>query len=169
MPQIKTRQPALATFEICCSINIIDVNRIDMDRKVDAQMSRWKAACWLNCFWQLRAGKGTSPQVIGRRNSQISWNCGFLQFQQQKRGPEAVTVEHFGTSIDRHVSKKLFSPLHLFSLYLKNPSISPVICFSATLNVYSTIVLLTFLCPSLFIINIVHSKYFAVFDWLKSS
>lgn len=157
MPQIKTRQPALATFERCCSINIIDGNRIDMDRKVDAQMSRWKAACWLNCFWQLRAGKGTS------------WNCGFLQFQQQKRGPEAVTVEHFGTSIDRHVSKKLFSPLHSFSVYLKNPSISPVICFSATLNVYSTIVLLTFLCPSLFIINIVHSKYFAVFDWLKSS
>ena len=37
MPQIKTRQLALARFERCCSINIIDVNRIDVDRKVDVQ------------------------------------------------------------------------------------------------------------------------------------
>ena len=97
-------------------------------------------------------------------NSLISCECVSLQFQQQKRGPEALTVEHFGTSIDRLVSKKPFSPLHLFSVYLKHPSISPVLCFAATLNVYSTLVVLTSLCPPLFIINIVHSKYFAVCD-----
>ena len=35
MPQIKMRQPALARFERRSDINIIDVNLINMDRKVD--------------------------------------------------------------------------------------------------------------------------------------
>lgn len=42
MPQIKTCQPALARFERCSSINIIDVNRTDMAQLLLVVKS-WKA------------------------------------------------------------------------------------------------------------------------------